>query len=192
MYTRDFANLYTVNVGTAATTLVGASGGVITGLAFDQSYSTLYSVDQGTGDFYSVNPATGAATLVGSTGINIPLDLSTNSSGVVYAADISANIYTLNTITGAAFLVAATVTPDGLTSISFDENNNLFGVTLVSDHFVSIDIANATTTTIGSPVIGNDIRGMDFLRVPEPGTLTLAAFGLVGFAAWGWRRKRFK
>lgn len=32
--------------------------------------------------------------------------------------------------------------------------------------------------------------GLDFDIVPEPSTLALAAFGFIGLAAWGWRRKR--
>ncbi|MEX2113103.1 MAG: PEP-CTERM sorting domain-containing protein [Pirellulales bacterium] len=31
---------------------------------------------------------------------------------------------------------------------------------------------------------------VDTISIPEPSTLALAAFGLIGLAAWGWRRKR--
>ena len=37
-YARSFTNFYTVNPNTAALTLVGASGGFITGLTFNAAY----------------------------------------------------------------------------------------------------------------------------------------------------------
>ena len=37
---------------------------------------------------------------------------------------------------------------------------------------------------------GSDDIGFRVATVPEPSSLILAALGLIGFAAWGWRRKR--
>lgn len=33
-------------------------------------------------------------------------------------------------------------------------------------------------------------NGFRLAMVPEPGSFVLAAFALIGFTAWGWRRKR--
>ena len=40
------------------------------------------------------------------------------------------------------------------------------------------------------PTIEIDSIGFRIARVPEPSSRILAALGLMGFAAWGWRRKR--
>jgi len=167
-YTRSFSDLYTFDITTGATTLVGPSGTFITGLAFNPTFTTLYSVNQSTGELYTVDPATGTATLVGNTGIATPLDMSTDSNGVLWAADISANIYTIDPATAVATLVAATVDALGLTSISFDPLDNLYGVTLSNELLVLIDVPGATSSTIGGPVQGTDVRGMDYQRGAAP------------------------
>lgn len=175
MYTRDFDTLFTVNYNNAATSAVGASGTFITSLEFSTDYSTLYSVDQSTGDFYHVSPGTGTATWVGNTGIATPLDLTRSSSGTLYACNISGNIYTVNPVNGAASLLWSGVTNDGLTSIQFDPYDNLYGVTLSGDWLISINLGNGTSSVVGGPIVRQDIRGMAF--VPEPGSLALLAAG---------------
>ena len=40
------------------------------------------------------------------------------------------------------------------------------------------------------PGSGASVFGFRVATVPEPSTAVLAALGLIGFAAWGWRRKR--
>ena len=71
--------LYTINSATGAGTMVGATGDVLTGLAFDPTFTTLYGLN--TSPFtdqsvFTVNVATGATTLVGPSG-----DPPTNRSG---------------------------------------------------------------------------------------------------------------
>jgi sugar lactone lactonase YvrE len=197
-YTRDFFNLYTIDLTTGATTLVGASGPFITGLAFDASYSTLYSVDQSNGMFYSVDPMTGAATAVGNTGISVPLDLSTNSAGIVHAASVNGGIYTINTVTGLATQLWASISGmTGITAISFDSSDNLFAVDITSDVLYKIDLGTGVGTAVGPPNVRQDIRGLDFARgprdpgnqVPEPGSAALLlGSGVVGVLAF--RRRR--
>ncbi len=175
MYTRDFDTLFTVNYNNAATSAVGASGTFITSLEFSTDYSTLYSVDQGTGDFYHVSPGTGTATWVGNTGIATPLDLTSSSGGTLYACNIAGDIYTVSPVNGAATLLWSGVTADGLTSIQFDPYDNLYGVTLNSDMLISINLGNGTSGVVGGPIIRQDIRGMTF--VPEPAAFSLLALG---------------
>jgi probable HAF family extracellular repeat protein len=43
---------------------------------------------------------------------------------------------------------------------------------------------------VGQGTIGGENHGFLLTPVPEPNALVLAALGLVGLAAWGWRRKR--
>lgn len=163
-YTRNFTTLYTFDVSTGVSSPVGPSGTFITGLAFDVAFTTLYSVNQNTGEFYTVDPANGTATLVGNTGILTPLDLSTDSTGVLWAADAGGSIHTIDPVTGTATLVAADADPRGFTAISFDANDNLYGITLTGDMLVLIDTTNGTTSDVGGPMIRGDVRGMDFDR----------------------------
>jgi phage tail protein X len=168
-YLRDFTFLYTVDVNTAALTLVGPSGIGITGLTFDNLYTVLYSVDQDNGNVYEVNPATGAATLIGNTGISTPLDVSTASNGVIWGGDINANLYTINTTTGAATLVWPTVTGDGLTSMAFHPvTGKLYIVTLGTDQLVEFDVVTGMATTIGGYAGAEDVRGLAFVGSAVP------------------------
>lgn len=189
-YSRNFNQLFTVNLGTAATTLVGSSGNGITALAFDPTYTTLYSVNQSSGQLFRINPATGAVTLVGNTGITTPLGLSTNSAGILYGASISGGLYSINTTTGAATLLYSSVSSDGLTAISFDETDTLYGITLGSDHLVRINLLTGTSIMIGGPNVRQDIRGLDYVRSennPEP--ISIIVFGGV-LAIGGWAARR--
>ena len=185
MYTRDFDTLFTVDYSNANTTEMGASGDFITALAFSTDYSTLYSFDQGTGDFYTVDPSNGNATFVGNTGLSTPLDMTMSAGGVLYAATIGADIYTINSANAAAALVWSSVDSRGLTSIQFDAVGNLYGVTLSDDILVEIDLSDGSVTDVGGPIIRQDIRGMAF--VPEPAGLSILA---VGAALLGIRRRR--
>jgi hypothetical protein len=63
-------NLYTINTGTGAATLVGATG---TALMIDialNSSGQMYGMDIGTDSLYTINTATGVATLIGAIGFN--------------------------------------------------------------------------------------------------------------------------
>jgi len=57
-------------------------------------------------------------------------------------------------------------------------------VFIVSGFNVDVSLINKVTFAFGSAGTNN------LVGVPEPSTLALAAFGFVGLAAWGWRRKR--
>ena len=76
--TSDVQRLYTVNVTTGASNLIGSTGidSLLIGLEYDEDTDTLYmlaDLDNGKPGFsnlYSLNITTGAATLIGSTGVN--------------------------------------------------------------------------------------------------------------------------
>jgi uncharacterized repeat protein (TIGR03803 family) len=105
-------NLYSVNVSTGATTLVGPTG---IGPGGFQSLSgggaVLYTaVPSTTGNdsvLYSVNTTTGAATMIGDTGV-VNISAIGFAFGQLYAGDETGNLYTLNLSTGAATLVVST------------------------------------------------------------------------------------
>jgi hypothetical protein len=184
LYTRNSDTLFTVDVRDASTTVVGPSGSTITSLAFSTDYATLYSVGHVSGDFFNVDPATGAATLIGNTGMDVPLDLAMSSSGVLWATDINARIYTIDPATGAATLAFPFVTPQGLTSIEFDRAGNLYGVTLIDNMLLQIDLTDGSTSLVGGPIVTSDIRGMAYVPgVPEPAVCMLLLIGYLAALA---------
>lgn len=108
------ANLYTIDQGTGAATLVGAFGSSLSYmlmLACDGS-GNMYGIDISTDSLYSINKGTGAATLIGSTGqaLNYAQDMCYDiDNDILYAAGYSGGgkLYTCNVATGALTLVGA-------------------------------------------------------------------------------------
>ncbi|UCG56654.1 MAG: hypothetical protein JSU70_17540 [Phycisphaerales bacterium] len=105
--------LYEINIATGAATLVGSDNSFGDGLAIGAG-GLAYTVDGIFADsLYSVNLSTGALTLVGPLGLGDISDqfgLSFDPvSGTLYGLSSAGGIYTFNTGTGAATLVASTL-----------------------------------------------------------------------------------
>ena len=106
-------NLYTINLSTAAATLVGNGGDYgPTGLSCDRS-GVLYAVSDDTNSLYTVNRVNGASTLIG------PLGKSISDAGLahdgtrllmVYDEGGTTRLWQLNTSTGAATPIATLIT----------------------------------------------------------------------------------
>ncbi len=112
---------YKVNPSTGAATLIGAQGQEVTGLAFRNGI--MYGLG---GDYHDnlviVNTATGAATPVGPLGTVSLVDggIDFDGDGVLWGIGdpsddelLPSQIFTINTSTGAATVVATVTDPDG-------------------------------------------------------------------------------
>jgi hypothetical protein len=113
MYAIDSYNLYTLNMATGATTMVGPmnSGGLMIDMAIDAD-GNAFGHDISTSSIYSINLATGAATLIGPTGISANYAQGMGydkDNGVLYLAAYTGGgaLYTVDTATGAATLVGS-------------------------------------------------------------------------------------
>lgn len=104
--------LATINVSTAATTLVGPlgnTGGLMAEVAADCD-GNMYGIDLGLDNLYSINKSTGAATLIGPLGFNLNFGCGATYDKVnnilyLFGLDGAGNINalrTVNTTTGAA------------------------------------------------------------------------------------------
>lgn len=134
------SNLYTVNLTTGATTLVGATGfDHITGLAFNPVTGVLYGHvsnifgSPSATNLVTIDRTTGAATLVGSTDNQIP-DMTFNASGVLFAwsecstasCSNTDDLYTINTSTGAATFVGESGIGTSNTGLAFSPSGDLY------------------------------------------------------------------
>ena len=120
--------LYEFTPGGAPATLIGTTSDSLSALAFSPT-GTLYGLGKGDGDVFTFNTSTGASTLVGNLGVGLdptggqpalsPISALTFSGSSLFAS-INDQLYTVNTSTGAASLVApgAGGTGFGFSSIS--------------------------------------------------------------------------
>ncbi len=150
------SSLYTVDLGTGATTLVGSGTVFADNLAINAS-GNAYALDGIFDDsLYSVNLSTGAFALVGGLGLG---DISSqfgsdfDPTGILWALSDAGEIYTINAGTGAAAFVAQV------------RLGSLTGTTLSGFEGLAID------TGAGGP------------EVPEPATYFSVVSGLAIVAA---------
>ncbi len=140
----DLSNLYTVNLNTAAVTLVGPTGeGNLVGLDFDQNGQLFAAVNPtgqgGVGGTHlaTVNKNTGETTIIGPFGISHLGGIAFASDGILYGTTENKNaqlseLYTINTDNEQANLVNPILldgasTLGGFASLQFSCSGTLFG-----------------------------------------------------------------
>lgn len=114
VYEDGGSNLYEISLADGSLSLVGTiNNGLIIGIAMDGD-GHLYGIDLGDDQLYSINPATGLGTLIGPVGLdlNYAQDIAYDRDngvlyGTLYERGGSGGLYTIDTSTGAATLLAA-------------------------------------------------------------------------------------
>jgi hypothetical protein len=143
-------NLYSVDLSTATSTLIGSTGEFLEGLALSPG-GTLFATD-GNGHLYTVNKATGASTLVGSTGLG-DIEGLTFDGSTLLGTDFNdpTTIYSINT-TNANVTSLVSANAGVVRAMSLLDSNDVY-VTSDSPVFQSLETINLTTgstTDIGA------------------------------------------
>ena len=104
----DNSNIWIIDHGSGAMTLVGASGEGLHGLAYDDTSGILYAC--GVTDLFTVDMVTGVASLVGSFGVSgsMMVGIACDGYGNMYAEDLHTDcLYSVNPTTGLATLIGS-------------------------------------------------------------------------------------
>lgn len=123
-------------------------------MAMEYAEGTYYFIRNSPAQLYTINPETGVSTLVANiTGITgTPTGIAYDwGSGIMYIVFLNASnnpvLGTLNLNTGAATSIG---TGTGMViAMDFDENNELYGVTIDNDELVHINKSTGAITVIG-------------------------------------------
>jgi hypothetical protein len=185
----DNNELYTINLGTGATSLVGSPA--ITGgfdYGFDVSASGIRVVTDAGGNF-RVNPANGALTI--DTGSTLSLVGSASQFGITYGIDANLDILTrtLDPNSGVYETVGSLgLDVTGLLGFDISDSTGIAYVSLSEDGFTSqlytINLLTGAVSEIGGiGSVGGDttLDIATFAAIPEPGT-ALFGFALGGLA----------
>lgn len=129
VYLTNGQNLFEVDPGTGAPTLIGPLGDIISGLAFAPPSPCIIGTDPGS-TLTDYDPLTATASNPRPTGIDEIGGLALSPSGTLYAlrSGPSGGLYTLDVITGAATLVGPTLIPTREGGLDFDPiSGQLYG-----------------------------------------------------------------
>jgi len=162
-------NLYIVNPSNGDLTLVGSTGDDNpVGLDFRADgtlFAALHPVGQSNvgGDRLGIiNPANGDTTVVGSFGVE-QLNGIAFFGGILYGVSYNDELYTINTGTGEATLLAG-VSPSHNLGASQFACDGTFYVGGQGDEFGTLDITTGDFNLIASPVVDEVIGGFAFIE----------------------------
>jgi hypothetical protein len=198
------SRLFTLNRNTAARTLIGntAAPYTLTGLDFDYSTNTLYSIGN-SNRLVSLNQTTGAGTLVATIDRNIS-EIAYDSSRNRLVGLSGNSFYEINRTTGETSFLALFATVSDLrnaTYLTYDWNRDLFirTVKFEENRYYTYSPTNGYNETLVN-FTGESLsqKGLAFTAdnapqlqpqpVPAPAGLVLAGIGMAALAV----RKRFK
>lgn len=192
LYGISFSNLYEVNQGTGALTLIGSLGsvtGTANALVFGAD-GTLYMAGS---TLYKVNTSTGATTAIGSgIGYQSGGDLAFIGSDLFMASSTN-HLIDVNITTGAGSDVGSLGVAN-MFGLATPDNAILYGV--AGQNVYSVDTSNgaATLQSTFSPNLAGGAFGLAFrtesgASVPEPATIALVGLALLGAVVGRWRAK---
>jgi hypothetical protein len=168
--------LYSVDPTTGAGTAIGEITGMSgtppngftrpSGLTYDETTSTLYTIDLGTGELFTIDPSTAAATLVATTiGVTGWQDLAFDSSeGQLYGIAQARRFYRIN-LDGSTSLLGGGA-GSLITAMEFDSSGALWAIEFLTGQFGTID-----KTTGALDVLGTTLAGFQALDFDESGTM---------------------
>jgi len=156
-------NLYSVNLTTAAKTLIGNTGVFYEGLAISPS-GNLFGTDSN-GNLYSINKITGASTFIGGTGLGNIEGLDFNGNTLL-GADFSTTptFYSINTANASVLsIVTATSAIGAVRSLATLDANNVLvrGDAPVFNTLYKLNLGTGNATSIGT-MSGDIFAAMDF------------------------------
>jgi hypothetical protein len=176
--------------------ITSISGGgldeTIRGMAFtpdDRLFAVMGTPFATVDNFYEIDLSLGIATLIGNTGMIGLQSLAVSPTGVIYSFDIAGNgkgLVTIDSATGLATDINPLVGDSNadLQSLAFSRSNTLYAVG--EDAIYTINVNNGALSKQADCLI--DIRGMEFLLIPEPSTTCLSLVSIVGLSSLRPRR----
>jgi len=147
------SKIYDIDINTGATTLIGATGVSITGLAYDVTTSTLYASTyaNSASSLYSIDEYTGASTLIGPMGSasGLIIGIACNNNGDLFGISLNDTLFSINKTTG----TATPVGPLGIDiayaqDIAYDRDNNILYGTLYTAQGGLLGQINTTTGAV--------------------------------------------
>lgn len=142
-------------------TFTSLASGTLSFFGADWYDDTWYAVEHysyGYGDLVTIDESTGAVSIVGSHGIDgyyeIVEGLAIDSSGNAYISTVDGStidgfLYEIDLATGATTLIGNMGYYNVMMGIAFDNDDNLYGISLGDSHLYEISTADASVTDIG-------------------------------------------